>query len=52
MTIDRRTFVASMGAVMAASSIANLARAAQVRKAGLQLYTVREIFQSDPVGTL
>jgi sugar phosphate isomerase/epimerase len=52
MTIDRRTFVASMGAVMAASSIAGLARAAQVRKVGLQLYTVREIFQSDPVGTL
>jgi sugar phosphate isomerase/epimerase len=52
MIMDRRTFVASVSAVMAASSIAGLARAAQVRKAGLQLYTVREIFQSDPVGTL
>lgn len=52
MTIDRRTFVASMGTIMAASSISGLARAAQVRKVGLQLYTVREIFQSDPVGTL
>jgi sugar phosphate isomerase/epimerase len=37
---------------MAASSIAGVVRAAQVRKAGLQLYTVREIFQKDPVGTL
>jgi len=52
MTIDRRTFVASMSAIMAASGIAGLARAAQIRKAGLQLYTVREIFQRDPVGTL
>jgi sugar phosphate isomerase/epimerase len=52
MIIDRRTFVASMGAAMAATSVAGFARAAQVRKAGLQLYTVREIFQSDPVGTL
>jgi len=52
MTIDRRTFVASMGTMMAAGSVAGLARAAQVRKAGLQLYTVREIFQNDPVGTL
>ena len=52
MTIDRRTFVASISTMMAATSIPGLARAAQVRKAGLQLYTVREIFQRDPVGTL
>ena len=52
MTIDRRTFIASISAIMAATSIPGLARAAQVRKAGLQLYTVRGIFQRDPVGTL
>jgi sugar phosphate isomerase/epimerase len=52
MKIDRRAFIASVGGALAASSIAGLARAAQVRKAGLQLYTVREIFQRDPVGTL
>jgi sugar phosphate isomerase/epimerase len=52
MTIDRRTFIATISATLAASGIPGAARAAQVRKAGLQLYSIREIFQKDPVATL
>jgi sugar phosphate isomerase/epimerase len=52
MMMNRRAFVASAGALAAASTLGGIARAAQIRKIGLQLYTVREIFQSDPVGTL
>jgi sugar phosphate isomerase/epimerase len=52
MTIDRRAFVASISGALAACSLPKIALAAQVRNAGLQLYTVREIFQRDPVATL
>lgn len=52
MMMNRRAFVAGAGALAAASTLGGFARAAQIRKIGLQLYTVREIFQSDPVGTL
>lgn len=52
MTIDRRAFVASISGALAVSSLPKIALAAQVRKVGLQLYTVRELFQSDPVATL
>ncbi|WP_454882912.1 sugar phosphate isomerase/epimerase family protein [Sphingomonas oryzagri] len=50
--MNRRAFVAGAGALAAASTLGSVARAAQLGRIGLQLYTVREIFQSDPVGTL
>jgi sugar phosphate isomerase/epimerase len=55
MTIDRRAFLTGAGglaAVACLGGIGNLAAAAKPRKLGLQLYTVREIFAADPVGTL
>ena len=54
MTLNRRAFIAGAGGLMAmgATGIAGIARAAQIRAIGLQLYTVREIFATDPVGTL
>ncbi|HEU4962061.1 MAG TPA: sugar phosphate isomerase/epimerase [Sphingomonas sp.] len=54
MTMNRRAFIAGAGGVMAMSGLgmAAAARAARVRAVGLQLYTVREIFASDPIGTL
>jgi sugar phosphate isomerase/epimerase len=54
MTLNRRAFVAGAGGLMALSGIgiAGVARAARIRAIGLQLYTVREIFATDPVGTL
>jgi len=51
MTLNRRTFVAAAGGLMALGAT-GIARAAQIRTIGLQLYTVREIFATDPVGTL
>ena len=51
MTLNRRTFVAAAGGLMALGA-SGIARAAQIRAIGLQLYTVREIFATDPVGTL
>jgi sugar phosphate isomerase/epimerase len=51
MTLNRRTFVAGAGGLMALGAT-GIARAAQIRTIGLQLYTVREIFATDPVGTL
>jgi sugar phosphate isomerase/epimerase len=51
MTLNRRTFVAAAGGLMALGAT-GIARAAQVGAIGLQLYTVREIFATDPVGTL
>lgn len=51
MTLNRRTFAAAAGGLMALGAT-GIARAAQVRAIGLQLYTVREIFATDPVGTL
>jgi sugar phosphate isomerase/epimerase len=55
MMISRRNLLAGAGGV-AALSLADFAiapaSAAQLKAIGLQLYTVREIFQKDPVGTL
>lgn len=55
MMISRRNMLAGAGAV-AALALADLqikpAAAAQVKAVGLQLYTVRDVFQKDPVGTL
>ena len=54
MTMNRRAFIAGAGSVMAVSGLGmtGLASAARVRAVGLQLYTVRELFAKDPVGTL
>ena len=55
MMISRRNLLAGAGGV-AALSLADLAIApafaAQLGAIGIQLYTVRDIFQKDPVGTL
>lgn len=55
MMISRRNLIAGAGGV-AALSLADFAIApafaAQIKAIGLQLYTVRDIFQKDPVGTL
>ncbi|TCP34846.1 sugar phosphate isomerase/epimerase [Sphingomonas sp. BK235] len=53
MMTDRRTFLAG-SAGLAALGIAGAlpAAAAQLGKVGIQLYTVRELFQKDPVATL
>jgi sugar phosphate isomerase/epimerase len=52
--MNRRAFIAGAGGVMAMSGLGMtaVARAARVRAVGLQLYTVRELFAKDPVGTL
>lgn len=54
MMMNRRAFVAGAGGLMAMSGIGitGIARAARVKAVGLQLYTVRELFAKDPVGTL
>jgi len=55
MMISRRNILAGVGtaSVIGFSGLAiNTASAAQIRAIGLQLYTVREIFAKDPVGTL
>jgi sugar phosphate isomerase/epimerase len=54
MIIDRRKFLAGTAgaASLALFADSSTAFAAQVGKIGLQLYTVREIFAADPVGTL
>jgi len=54
MTMNRRAFIAGAGGMMAMSGLglAGMARAARVRAIGLQLYTVRELFAIDPIGTL
>lgn len=51
MIIGRRSFIAGAGG-LSALSLAKGAGAAQLGAIGIQLYTVREIFQPDPVGTL
>ena len=53
MMTDRRTFLAG-SAGLAALGVAGAlpASAAQLGKVGIQLYTVRELFQKDPVATL
>nr|AGU10972.1 Xylose isomerase-like TIM barrel [uncultured organism] len=53
--ISRRTLLGGAGGIAAlalAGRAVPSASAAQIQAIGLQLYTVREIFQKDPVGTL
>lgn len=55
MRITRRTLLAGAGGVTALALVDRLipqAFAAQVPAVGIQLYTVRDIFQKDPAGTL
>lgn len=54
MNLDRRSLLLGAGTAALATQplIAGTARAAQIRKVGLQLYTVRDIFSADPVATL
>src|SRR3546814_16154739 len=54
MTMNRRAFVTGAGGLMAMSGMGmtGIARTARVKAVGLQLYTVRELFANDPVGTL
>ncbi len=55
MIMNRRSLMLGAGGVAALASqpfLAGLASAAQIQKIGLQLYTVRELFAADPVGTL
>ncbi len=51
MILSRRNLLAGSGAV-AALAFVPTASAAQLKAIGLQLYTVRDIFSKDPVGTL
>ena len=51
MILSRRTLLAGSGAA-AALAFVPTASAAQLKAIGLQLYTIREIFSKDPVGTL
>ncbi|RXD05696.1 sugar phosphate isomerase/epimerase [Sphingomonas sp. UV9] len=51
MILSRRNLLAGSGAVAALAFIPS-ASAAQLKAIGLQLYTIREIFAKDPVGTL
>ncbi len=51
MILSRRTLLAGSGAA-AALAFVPTASAAQLRAIGLQLYTIRDIFSKDPVGTL
>jgi len=55
MMITRRTLLAGAGGVTALAVMDRLipqAFAAQIPAVGIQLYTVRDIFQKDPAGTL
>lgn len=55
MTFDRRDILTGMGSLAALACLPFEAAAAAARlpgKIGLQLFTVREIFAADPVGTL
>jgi len=51
MILNRRNLLAGAGGV-AALGFAGVASAARLGPIGLQLYTVRELFQKDPVATL
>ncbi len=51
MILSRRNMLAGSGAV-AALAFVPTASAAQLKAIGLQLYTIRDIFSKDPVGTL
>lgn len=50
--IDRRTFLGTAGAVLAARPLALIAAADRVQSPGLQLYTVRDEMAKDFEGTL
>lgn len=55
MMLDRRTLLAGAGSATALAVMGRLvppAQAAKIPAVGIQLYTVRDIFQKDPVGTL
>lgn len=55
MMMNRRSLLLGAGGLAALAGqnlIAGGAQAAQIRKIGLQLYTVRELFAADPVATL
>lgn len=55
MMLDRRTLLAGAGSATALAVMGRLvpaAHAAQIQAVGIQLYTVRDIFQKDPAGTL
>lgn len=55
MMLDRRTLLAGAGSATALAVMGRLvpaAHAAQIKAVGIQLYTVRDIFQKDPAGTL
>ncbi|WP_347567243.1 sugar phosphate isomerase/epimerase [Sphingobium sp. BYY-5] len=55
MKMNRRTMMMGAGGLAALAGqpfLTGAATAAQIRTIGLQLFTVREIFATDPVGTL
>ncbi len=55
MMIDRRMMLAGLGGASAAACLdfgGSAAFAATIKKVGIQLYTVRDIFAKDPVDTL
>jgi sugar phosphate isomerase/epimerase len=52
MIISRRNLLVGAGSVAAIGLAGSPASAAQINAIGLQLYTVRDIFAKDPVGTL
>ncbi|WP_112383271.1 sugar phosphate isomerase/epimerase family protein [Sphingomonas carotinifaciens] len=52
MTINRRHLLAGAGSLAAIGLVGAPALAAKLGPIGLQLYTVRELFQKDPVKTL
>ncbi|MES3152211.1 sugar phosphate isomerase/epimerase family protein [Sphingomonas faeni] len=53
MILTRRNLLVGTGAVAALAVVGGApASAAQLKAIGLQLYTVRELFQKNPVGTL
>lgn len=52
MMTNRRQFIAGTGGVAALGLFGTGAQAAQLGPIGLQLYTIRELFAADPMGTL
>ncbi|WP_010544197.1 sugar phosphate isomerase/epimerase family protein [Sphingomonas elodea] len=55
MMLDRRTLLAGAGSATTLAVMGRLvpaAHAARIQAVGIQLYTVRDIFQKDPAGTL
>lgn len=51
MIVNRRHVLAGAGGI-AALGVTGIAQAAQIKAVGIQLYTVRDLFQKDPVKTL